>query len=51
MNMENAIKLLAAIGAICSGVGEILRQYNTSQEKMKKEVGKIMSETSDKEKK
>ena len=46
--MENTIKLLVAIGAICSGVGEILRQFNVSREKLKDDVQKIMSESSDK---
>ncbi len=51
INMENTIKLLVAIGAICSGVGEILRQFNVSQEKLKGDVQKILSESSDKESK
>lgn len=51
VNMENTIKLLVAIGAICSGVGEILRQFNVSQEKLKGDVQKILSESSDKESK
>ena len=51
VNMENTIKLLVAIGAICSGVGEILRQFNVSQEKLKDDVQEILSESSDKENK
>ena len=51
VNMENTIKLLVAIGAICSGVGEILRQFNVSQEKLKDDVQEILSESSDKESK
>ena len=51
VNMENMIKLLVAIGAICSGVGEILRQFNVSQEKLKGDVQEILSESSDKESK
>lgn len=51
INMENTIKLLVAIGAICSGVGEILRQFNVSQEKLKGDVQEILSESSDKESK
>lgn len=51
VNMENTIKLLVAIGAICSGVGEILRQFNVSQEKLKGDVQEILSESSDKESK
>lgn len=47
--MESAIKLLAAIGAICGGVAEILKQYNLSKEKLKEEVQKILSEDSSKE--
>lgn len=47
--MENAIKLLAAIGAICSGVGEILRQFNQSKIKIKDDVQRILSEPFDKE--
>lgn len=50
ISMENAIKLLAAIGAICSGIGEILKQYNMSQEKIRKEVEKILSDSPDKKK-
>ena len=49
-NMENAIKLLAAIGAICSGVGEILRQFNVAKEKLKDDVQQIMSEESNEKK-
>lgn len=51
INIENTIKLLVAIGAICSGVGEILRQFNVSQEKLKGDVQEILSESSDKESK
>lgn len=51
INIENTIKLLVAIGAICSGVGEILRQFNVSQEKLKDDVQEILSESSDKESK
>jgi hypothetical protein len=51
VNMENTIKLLVAIGAICSGVGEILRQFNVSQEKLKGNVQEILSESSDKKSK
>ena len=51
INIENTIKLLVAIGAICSGVGEILRQFNVSQEKLKDDVQEILSESSDKENK
>lgn len=51
INMENTIKLLVAIGAICSGVGEILRQFNVSQEKLKDDVQEILSKSSDKESK
>ena len=51
INMENTIKLLVAIGAICSGVGEILRQFNLSQEKLKDDVQKILSESPDKKNK
>lgn len=51
INMENTIKLLVAIGAICSGVGEILRQFNVSQEKLKGDVQEILSESSDKKSK
>lgn len=46
--MDNTIKLLVAIGAICSGVGEILRQFNMSREKLKDDVQKIMSESPNK---
>lgn len=51
VNMENTVKLLVAIGAICSGVGEILRQFNVSQEKLKGNVQEILSESSDKKSK
>ena len=49
--MDKTIKLLVAIGAICSGVGEILRQFNVSREKLKDDVQKIMSKSPDEEKK
>ena len=45
--MDSTIKLLVAIGAICSGVGEILRQFNVSKERLKDDVQKIMSNNSD----
>ena len=49
--MDNTIKLLVAIGAICSGVGEILRQFNVSKDRLKDDVQKIMSDKSDEKKK
>lgn len=44
--MDNTIKLLIAIGAICSGVGEILKQFNVSKEKLDDNIQKIMSDSS-----
>jgi hypothetical protein len=49
--MENTIKLLAAIGAICGGIGEILRQYNLSKDKIKDGVQEILSQEPRKEEK
>jgi hypothetical protein len=45
ISMENTIKLLVAIGAICSGVGEILKQFNQTEGRIKNDIQKIMSES------
>ena len=40
--MEKTIRILTAIGIILSGLGEILRQFNISADKVKDEVQKVI---------
>jgi hypothetical protein len=40
--MEKTIRVLTAIGIILSGLGELLRQFNISADKVKDEVQKVM---------
>lgn len=42
--MEKTIRILAAIGGILSGLGELLRQYNISKNYIKEDVNKAVSE-------
>lgn len=40
--MEKTIRILTAIGIILSGLGEILKQFNISADKVKDEVQKVI---------
>lgn len=40
--MEKTIRILTAIGIILSGLGELLRQFNISADKVKDEVQKVI---------
>ena len=42
--MEKTIKILTAVGVILQGLGELLKQFNISKDKVKDEVKRILDE-------
>ncbi len=51
MKMEKCIKILTAVGVILSACGELLKQFNTSQELVKDKVKDALLESTSEEKK